>query len=155
MHNYVDCILKGNLKEAKENITNRIEELVEQKLNQLKMRLATEMCGDIWQEIDEDDELYEDVEDIENISEANIQKMGRTKMVHVRIRKGKVQRRKKFSNVKGFTIRGGKMVRMSAMERRHRKMAARKAKIKSRSKIKQTVRKRNMSLRRRKAMGIK
>ena len=155
MRNYVNSILEGNLTEAKENITSRIEELLEHKLQQLKIRLATEMCGDIWQEIDEDDDLYEDVEGIENISEANVQKMGRTKMVRVRIRKGKVQRRKKFSNVKGFTIRGGKMVRMSAMERRHRKMAARKAKIKSRSKIRQTVRKRNMSLRRRKAMGIK
>lgn len=152
MRNYVNCILGGNLTEAKENITNRIEQLVEQKLYELKIRLATEMCGDIWQEIDEDDDLYEDVEEI---SEANVQKMGRTKMVRVRIRKGKVQRRKKFSNVKGFTIRGGKMVRMSAMERRNRKMAARKAKIKSRSKIRQTIRKRSMSLRRRKAMGIK
>jgi hypothetical protein len=152
MHDYVNCILRGNLTEAKENITNRIEQLVEQKLQQLKIQLATEMCGDIWQEIEEDDDLYEDVEDI---SEANIQKMGRTKLVRVRIRKGKVQRRKKFSNVVGFTIRGGKMVRMSSMERRHRKMAAKRAKIKSRSKIRQTVRKRNMSLRRRKAMGIK
>jgi len=151
MKHFVANILEGKLVESKENINNRINELLEQKLQQFKMQLATEMFGDIWQEIEEDDELYEDDE---SISEANIQKMGRTKLVRVRVRNGKVQRRKKLSNVKGFTYRGGKLVRMSPMERRNRKMAARRVKIKLRSKRSQILRKRKMSLRRRKAMGL-
>lgn len=151
MKDFVTNILEGKLLESQENINNRINELLEQKLQQFKMQLATEMFGDIWQEIEEDDELYEDDE---SISEANIQKMGRTKLVRVRVRNGKVQRRKKLSNVKGFTYRGGKLVRMSPMERRNRKMAARRVKIKLRSKRSQILRKRKMSLRRRKAMGL-
>jgi hypothetical protein len=151
MKDFVTNILEGKLLESQENINNRINELLEQKLQQFKMQLATEMFGDIWQEIEEDDELYEDDE---SISEANIQKMGRTKLVRVRVRNGKVQRRKKLSNVKGFTYRGGKLIRMSPMERRNRKMAARRVKIKLRSKRSQILRKRKMSLRRRKAMGL-
>ncbi len=151
MKDFVTNILEGKLLESQENINNRINELLEQKLQQFKMQLATEMFGDIWQEIEEDDELYEDDE---SISEANIQKMGRTKLVRVRVRNGKVQRRKKLSNVKGFTYRGGRLVRMSPMERRNRKMAARRVKIKLRSKRSQILRKRKMSLRRRKAMGL-
>lgn len=151
MKDFVTNILEGKLLESQENINNRINELLEQKLQQFKMQLATEMFGDIWQEIEEDDELYEDDE---SISEANIQKMGRTKLVRVRVRNGKVQRRKKLSNVKGFTYRGGKLVRMSPMERRNRKMAARRVKIKLRSKRSQILRKRKLSLRRRKAMGL-
>jgi hypothetical protein len=151
MKDFVANILEGKLLESQENINNRINELLEQKLQQFKMQLATEMFGDIWQEIEEDDELYEDDE---SISESNIQKMGRTKLVRVRVRNGKVQRRKKLSNVKGFTYRGGKLIRMSPMERRNRKMAARRVKIKLRSKRSQILRKRKMSLRRRKAMGL-
>ncbi len=151
MKDFVTNILEGKLLESQENINNRINELLEQKLQQFKMQLATEMFGDIWQEIEEDDELYEDDE---SISEANIQKMGRTKLVRVRIRNGKVQRRKKLSNVKGFTYRGGRLVRMSPMERRRRRLAAMRTKIKLRSKRSQILRKRKMSLRRRKAMGL-
>ena len=73
----------------------------------------------------------------------------------VRVRGGKVQRRIKKSNVPGFVLRGGKLKRMSSLERRHRKMAARKARFKRRAKLQQSLRKRRMSLRKRHAMGIK
>jgi hypothetical protein len=75
--------------------------------------------------------------------------------VRVRIRAGKVQRKKKFSTVPGYTIRGGRLVRMSSQERRHRKMGARRAKVKLRSKRNIILRKRKISLRKRKAMGIR
>lgn len=91
------------------------------------------------------------------ISEArstNVMKVGRTKVVKVRIRGGKVQRRKKLSAVKGFTIRGGKMVRMNPSERLHRKMGARRAKIKRRAKLARSLIKRRRSLLKRKSMGL-
>jgi hypothetical protein len=44
---------------------------------------------------------------------------------------------------------------MSASERRKRKLGARKAKFKRRSKMSQILRKRRMSLRKRKAMGVR
>ena len=49
----------------------------------------------------------------EIIAEANVQKMGRKKLIRARVRGGKVQRRKVVSAVKGYTIRRGKLVRMS------------------------------------------
>lgn len=133
----VNCFLSGNLDEARKLIDERIKELFEEKLEIIKQQVVKE----------ESEKL--------GLTEANVQKMGRMKLVRVRIRAGKVQRRKKFSTVPGYTIRGGKLVRMSSLERRHRKMGARRAKIKTRSKRNQILRKRKISLRKRKAMGVR
>ncbi len=84
----------------------------------------------------------------------NVTKSGRTKLIRIRIRNGKIQRRKKVSAVKGYTIRGGKMVRMSSKERMDRKRGARKAKIKRRAHKAQALRKRRMSLRKRHNLGL-
>jgi hypothetical protein len=84
----------------------------------------------------------------EELHEARIQ------LVKARIRGGKIQRRKKVSNVPGFTMRGGQLTRMSASERRRRKLGAKKAARKSRTKKTQMLRKRRMSLMKRKRLGI-
>jgi len=84
----------------------------------------------------------------------NVMKLGRTKVVKVRIRGGKVQRRKKVSAVKGFTLRGGKLVRMSPAEKIRRRMGARKAKVKRRAKLARSLIKRRRSLMKRKSMGL-
>jgi hypothetical protein len=88
------------------------------------------------------------------LNETNVQRMGRTKFVGVRIRKGKIQRRKKVSAIKGFTMRGGQLVRMTPIERRDRRLGTRFAKFKSRTHINQTLRKRARSMARRKALGL-
>ena len=134
----VDAILSGNLVEARELFAAKINQIFEEKLHNLKLRAVAE---------DYDPDLF--------LPEANIMRMGRTKLIRLRIRKGKVQRRKKFSAVKGYTIRGGRMVRMSSLERLHRKRGARRAKIKIKTKRNQILRKRRMSLRKRRAMGIR
>lgn len=72
----------------------------------------------------------------------------RIKRVRIRIRNGKVQRNVKASGVKGFRLAGGKLVRMSASEKRHRKMGARRGKIKRRSKRARALMKRRRSMRR-------
>jgi hypothetical protein len=72
----------------------------------------------------------------------------RIRRVRVRIRGGKVQRNVKSSNVQGFTYRGGRLQRMSATEKRHRKMGARRAKIKRRASKARALIKRRRSLRR-------
>lgn len=142
---FVSKILSENVLEAKNILEGKLKEVVENKLNHLKLRLVAEMF----------DNIGADVEfETEELSEGNIQKMGRTKIIRIRIRAGKVQRRVKKSSVPGFTIRGGKMIRMSSMERRHRKMAARRAKFKRRAKMKQSLRKRRMSLRKRGNYGL-
>ena len=135
----IDYIIFGNLDKARELIESRLVEIANQKIVELKKKIAAEQYEKMGVELDE----------------ANIQKMGRTKLIRVRIRAGKVQRRRKVSSVPGYTFRGGKMVRMSASERRKRKLGARKAKFKRRSKMSQILRKRKMSLRKRKAMGVR
>lgn len=140
MKKFISNLQSNNLTEATVIIESRLKELLEQKLQQLKSRVAAEM--------------YEDYDTELELVEGNITKMGRTKLVRVRIRGGKIQRRKKLSAVPGYTTRGGKLVRMSPTERRHRKMAARRSKFKRRAKLRQALRKRKMSLRKRQAMGL-
>ena len=130
MRDFIDCLFYGDILEAKEALVDRIEELIAEKLEQVE------------------------VEIVDELDEGNIQKMGRTKLIRVRFRKGKIQRRVKKSAVPGFTIRGGKLTRMMPQERRNRKMAARRSKFKRRSKLRQSLRKRQISLRKRKAMGL-
>lgn len=84
---------------------------------------------------------------MENIEES------RLKIVKLRIRNGKIQRRKKVSNVEGFTIRGGKLTRMSPSERRKRKLGAKRAKIKRKSKMARILMKRKRSIQKRKRLG--
>jgi hypothetical protein len=145
MRDLVTHIVSENAVAFKESMKQRLTELVNEKINQVKMRVANDMYEGISLDVDfVEEELYE----------GNIQKMGRTKLIRVRIRGGKVQRRKKLSSVKGYTIRGGKMIRMSPQERRNRKMASRRSKFKRRAKLRQSLRKRKISLRRRKAMGL-
>ncbi len=85
----------------------------------------------------------------------NVIKQGRAKIVKARVRGGKIQRRKKLSAVKGYTIRGGKLVRMSPAERRKRKMGARRGKLKRKAKLARALMKRKRSLRKRAAIGLK
>lgn len=90
---------------------------------------------------------YMSEEEKEQLEEARIK-------IVTRVRGGKVQRRKKISNVPGMTIRGGKLKRMSPAERRRRKMGARRAKIKRKGKMSRILQKRKRSLSRRKSMGL-
>ena len=135
----VSKLLSNNLVEARNELEVKIKSLVMEKLNQIRLRIAAELG----------DEFGVDL-----VTEANVMRMGRTKLVKVRIRKGKIQRRKKVSAVKGYTIRGGKLTRMSPLERRHRKMSARRSKFKRRAKLRQSLRKRRISLRKRTALGL-
>lgn len=144
MSGFVSRLLSNNLVEARNELDVKIRSLVEQKLNQIKLRVTAEIYEDIGIEVDFVDDL----------SEGNVLRMGRTKVVRVRVRQGKIQRRRKLSAVKGYTIRGGRMTRMTPMERRNRKMGSRRSKFKRRAKLRQSLRKRKMSLRRRTAMGL-
>lgn len=78
----------------------------------------------------------------------------RINIVKARIRGGVIQRRKKVSNVPGMTMRGGQLTRMSAAERRRRKLGAKKAARKSKMKKTQMLRKRRLSLMKRQRLGL-
>lgn len=81
----------------------------------------------------------------ENIYEARFQ-------IQNRVRGGKIQRRKKVSNVKGYRFQDGRLVRMSSREQLNRKRSQRKGAIKRRSKIATSLRKRKISIRKRGAL---
>lgn len=140
MRKLIESILNDDLVKAKELLFERWDEIVLAKTEELKL----DICVDVYE-----------APDIEIITEGNVQKIGRTKIIRARVRAGKVQRRKKFSAVPGYTIRGGKLIRMSTQERRHRKQAAKRSKYKRRSKLKQSLRKRKISLRKRHSLGIR
>jgi hypothetical protein len=89
------------------------------------------------------------IEEHEQLDEA-----ARIKIVKLRIRNGKVQRRKKVSNVAGFTLRGGKMTRMSVSERRRRKLGAKRAKMKRKAKMTRILLKRKRSMLKRQRLGF-
>jgi len=147
MKEFIANLISNNALDARKVLDEKIKNLVNEKINQVKLRIAAEM----YEDVDVDVDFVE-----EPLDEAirNVTKMGRTKIIRVRVRKGKVQRRKKLSAVKGYTLRGGRLVRMSAIERRHRKMGARRAKFKRRAKLSQSLRKRRMSLRKRHSLGL-
>lgn len=130
----VDFLFSDNLVEAKKLISEKIEEIVSAKLEEKKKQVTEEY-------------LKEYV--------PNIQKIGRSKLIRIRIRGGKVQRRKKVSAVQGFTYRGGRLTRMSPVERRRRRMSAKRARLKRRAMMGVILRKRKQSLRKRKSLGLR
>jgi hypothetical protein len=78
----------------------------------------------------------------------------RVRVVKARVRGGKVQRRKKVSNVAGYKIAGGKLQRMSASEKLKRRRAGKVAARKSKSKQARAMLKRKRSLQKRKSLGL-
>lgn len=140
----IDLIGQGKFAEAKEFIQLHLEEIAKKKLVEAKRIIAVD--------------IYEEVEEI---AEANIQRMGRIQKIRRRIRrnaKGRiiVQRNVKRSAIKGFRISGNTVKRIPAMQRiqKSRKLK-RYWKTKGKAKLNRTLLKRKMSIRRRTSMGIK
>ena len=92
---------------------------------------------------------------LETLDEAgNVRIVGKKKIIKVRVRAGKIQRRKVVSAVPGYKVVGNVVKRESSKERLDRKRGARKAKIKRRAKMARALIKRKRSLRKRQAMGL-
>jgi hypothetical protein len=117
-------------------LEERITIVLAKRLLEMKKAIAAEI-------------IEEEVEEEEQLDEARI------RIVKARIRNGKVQRRKKVSNVKGYTMRNGKMTRMTPGERRRRKLGQKRGKIKRRAKMSRTRMKRRIALRKRKMLGLR
>jgi hypothetical protein len=104
---------------------------------------------------------YTEIEVDEHLDEANVMRTGRIQKIRRRIRRNKkgqivVQKNTKRSAVKGFRVSGNSVVRIPAIQRiqKSRKLK-RYWKTKGKSKLRRTLLKRKMSLRRRTSMGIK
>jgi hypothetical protein len=145
----VESILAEDLNQAAENLSESFVEILRNKLIEAKKIVAAKYG------VAELAEALDDIENGEQIDEANIVRMGRLKMIRARIRGGKVQRRVRKSGVPGMRLSGGKLVRMTPSEKRKRKIGARRAKIKRRAKMARALMKRRRSIAKRKALGLK
>lgn len=158
MNNLVEFITSKNFDEANSIVEEKFELIMRSKLLEMKKMIAaksvdeqnlpmnkrypnaaSKVRADIKEEDLEEDQLDE----------------ARFKIVKARIRGGKIQRRRKVSNVPGMTFRGGKLTRMSPTERRRRKMGARRGKIKRKAKMSRALMKRKRSMMKRRSMGLR
>ena len=152
--NFVDLILQNKLDEAKELIFARLDEIASVRMEEAKPYIVDAM----YEEIEVDEEVLEEAAKKRN---PNIVKMGRILKVRRRIRRNKkgriiVQRNVKKSGLKGYRMSGSTVRRIPATVRlRKARLLKRSWKTTRKSKLRRTLLKRKMSMRRRKAMGIK
>jgi PHD/YefM family antitoxin component YafN of YafNO toxin-antitoxin module len=141
---FLDSIIHKRLDEAKEILFARLDEIVSKRLEEAKRYVA--------------EDTFEFVE----LEEAgNIVNMGRVQKIRRRIRrnaKGRivVQKNVRRSSIKGYRISGNTVKRIPATVRLHKsRMLKRSWKTTRKSKLRRTLLKRKMSLRRRSSMGIR
>ena len=142
---FLESIIHRKLDEARDIIYARLSEITAQRLEEAKRYVAADMFEDV--QLDE--------------ASANVVKMGRIQKIRRRIRrnaKGRiiVQRNVKRSGIKGYRISGNTVKRISATSRIHKaRMLKRSWKTTRKSKLRRSLLKRKMSMRRRSSMGIK
>lgn len=163
MKNIIQLIRERNFTEAENQIDNAIPLIMEKKIFEMKKAVAAKMSeqmgvGPTMQDkresgvVEEKEEKSEEDDDKEEKEEELDE--ARISIVRARVRGGKIQRRKRVSNVPGMTLRGGTLKRMSAAERRRRKMGARRGKVKRKAKLSRSLMKRKRSLQKRKSLGL-
>jgi len=147
--NFVDLILENKLDEAKEVLFDRLNEIVAQRMEEAKRYVAADR--------------FEEVEELEEATRRNpnIIKMGRIQKIRRRIRrnaKGRivVQNNKRRSGIKGYRISGNTVKRIPATTRiKKARLLKRSWKTTRRAKLRRTLLKRKMSMRRRASLGLK
>jgi hypothetical protein len=152
---FVDHIIQSKLDEARNALFTRLDEIVSEKLEAAKAFVVDAMFEEV--EWEDDDQLDEATKK----RNPNIQKMGRVLKIRRRIRrntKGRiiVQRNVRKSGVKGYRLSGNTVRKIPATVRiaKARKLK-RSWKTTRRSKLRRTLMKRKMSMRRRASIGLK
>jgi len=152
---FVDHIIRSKLDEARDAIFARLDEIVSKKLEEAKAFVVDAMFEEV--EWGDDDQLDEATKK----RNPNIQKIGRVLKIRKRIRrnaKGRiiVQRNVRKSGIKGYRLSGTTVRKIPATVRiaKARKLK-RSWKTTRRSKLRRTLMKRKMSMRRRTSIGLK
>jgi hypothetical protein len=144
---FVDLILSNKLDEAKNILRSRLDEIVSKRLQEAKRYVAADML--------------EEVEELDEAGNSNIIKMGRVNKIRRRIRrnaKGRivVQKNVRKSGVKGYRISGNTVKRIPATVRlKKARLLKRSWKTTRRAKLRRTLLKRKMSMRRRSSLGLR
>jgi hypothetical protein len=151
---FVELILQNKLDEAKKLIFDRLDDIASIKMEEAKPFIVDEM----FEEIEVDEEVLEEAAKKRN---PNIVKMGRIQKIRRRIRRNKkgriiVQKNVRRSGIKGYRISGNTVKRIPATVRlRKARLLKRSWKTTRKAKLRRTLMKRKMSMRRRKSMGLK
>ena len=146
--NFIKILAENKLEEAKQSIFERLNEIVAQRLQEAKRYVQ----ADVFEEVEELDEAKRN---------PNLVKMGRITKIRRRIRrnaKGRivVQKNKRRSGIKGYRIVGNTVRKIPANVRLHKaRMLKRAWKTTRRSKLRRSLLKRKMSMRRRSSMGLR
>ena len=148
----IDSLIENKLDEAKQKIHARLEELTSKILDEAKRYVA----ADRFEEVEVEEELDEAVR-----RNPNIIRMGRVKKIRKRIRrnaKGRivVQKNRRRSAIKGYRISGNTVRRIPATTRlRKARLLKRGWKTTRRAKLRRSLIKRKMSMRRRSSLGLR
>jgi hypothetical protein len=144
----VDLIVSGRLTEAKETVFAILDEMSSERLQEEKIVVGQDTYT-----------LVEEV--LDEAGSPNIVRMGRVKKIRRRIRRNAqgriiVQKNVRKSAIKGYRVSGNSVTRIPAIQRiqKARKLK-RYWKTKGKSRLRRTLLKRKMSIRRRTSMGIK
>jgi len=144
---FVDLILSNKLNEAKDVLRSRLSEIVSKRLQEAKRYVAADML--------------EEVEELDEAGNANIIKMGRINKIRRRVRrnaKGRivVQKNVRKSGIKGYRISGNTVKRIPATVRlKKARLLKRSWKTTRKAKLRRTLLKRKMSMRRRSSLGLR
>jgi len=144
--NFIDLIVSGKLDEAREALTQRLNEITAKRLQEAKRYVQ----ADSFEELDEVVKRN-----------PNIIKMGRISRIRRRIRrnaKGRivVQKNRRRSGIKGYRIVGSTVRRIPAAVRlRKARLLKRSWKTTRRAKLRRSLLKRKMSMRRRSSIGLR
>jgi len=143
----VDLIVSGRLAEAKEVVFARLDEMSSERLQEEKIVVGQD--------------TYTLVEEVLDEASTNVIKMGRIKKIRRRIRRNAqgriiVQKNVRKSAIKGYRVSGSTVKRIPAIQRINKaRKLKRYWKTKGKAKLRRTLLKRKMSIRRRTSMGIK
>ncbi len=146
---FVDLILQNKLDEAKKVLFDRLDEMVAERIESAKRYVAADR--------------FEEAEELEEATRRNpnIIKMGRIQKIRRRIRrnaKGRivVQKNRRRSGIKGYRVSGNTVRRIPATTKiRKARLLKRSWKTTRRAKLRRTLIKRKMSMRRRAGLGLK
>lgn len=149
--NFVQKIIEGKLDEAKKVLFDRLDEISAKMLQQAKIYVAT----DSFETVEEIDEAVR--------RNPNIIRMGKVQKIRRRIRrnaKGKivVQKNRRRSAIKGYKIAGkGNVVKRipASVRLRKARLLKRSWKTTRKAKLRRTLLKRKLSMRRRAGLGLR
>ena len=143
---FVSSLIENKLDEAKEKLFAHLNEIVAKRLAEAKRYIAEDMFIEVLDEATQN---------------RNIIKMGRIQKIRRRIRrnaKGKIviQKNIRRSSIKGYRLSGNTVKRIPATVRlRKARLLKRSWKTTRRAKLRRTLMKRKMSLRRRSSIGLR